>query len=128
MATVRMTREQFKQRWERFKIGVAIDMVQALQRRCPVDTGKTRSSIKYDITSKGIVISMDETAIWIEFGTAPHIIRPKDKKALKFKVGGKDVFAKEVHHPGTRPQPFIRTTFRNDLSTIVMNNARRHFK
>jgi len=51
--------------------------------------------------------------------TPPHIIKPKDKKALKFKAGGENVFAKVVHHPGTRPNPFIRNTIRNKLGEII---------
>lgn len=39
-----------------------------------------------------------------EFGgqTAPHVIVPDKAKALAFMVGGKQVFAKVVHHPGSR--------------------------
>lgn len=40
-------------------------------------------------------------------GTRPHIIRPKRAKALRFRVGGKVVFARIVHHPGTRARPFL---------------------
>lgn len=40
-------------------------------------------------------------------GTRPHIIRPKNAKTLRFKVGGRVVYAKVVHHPGTRPRPFL---------------------
>ena len=62
---------------------------------------------------------------YVEFGSPPHIIKPKNKKALKFKVGkatkkGKDiVFAKEVKHPGTRPNPFVRNTIQNKLTKII---------
>ena len=35
-----------------------------------------------------------------EFGTGPFIIRPKNKKALRFSVGGAFHFAKSVRHPG----------------------------
>lgn len=40
-------------------------------------------------------------------GTRPHIIRPRQAKALKFKIGGRTVYAKVVHHPGTRANPFL---------------------
>ena len=39
-------------------------------------------------------------AIFVAFGTRPHTIRPKNKKALRWAVGGKFAFAKEVRHPG----------------------------
>lgn len=38
----------------------------------------------------------------------PYVIRPKHASALKFKVGGKEVFAKQVIHPGVRARPFMR--------------------
>lgn len=40
-------------------------------------------------------------------GTRPHLIRPRRAKALRFTVGGRVVYAKVVHHPGTRPNPFL---------------------
>lgn len=41
-------------------------------------------------------------AQWIEEGTKAHIIRPRNAKVLKFKGrGGKTVYAREAHHPGT---------------------------
>ena len=39
-------------------------------------------------------------AIFVHWGTRPHTIRPKNKKALRWAVGGKFAFAKEVQHPG----------------------------
>lgn len=40
-------------------------------------------------------------------GTAPHQIRPRTKKALRFTVGGRVVFARLVNHPGTQPNDFL---------------------
>jgi hypothetical protein len=40
-------------------------------------------------------------------GTRPHVIKPVTAKALRFKVGGRTVFARLVHHPGTRARPFL---------------------
>lgn len=55
---------------------------------------------------------------FVELGTRPHIIRPRNKKVLawggerrltgRLKSGSKAThFAKEVHHPGTRAQPYL---------------------
>lgn len=52
--------------------------------------------------------------------TPPHIIKPMSKKALKFKMGGKDVIVKQVKHPGSRPTPFIRTAINTKLRGIIM--------
>jgi len=40
--------------------------------------------------------------------TRPHVIKPVSAKALHWKSGGKDFFAKSVNHPGTNPQPYFR--------------------
>lgn len=42
----------------------------------------------------------------IEYGTRAHVIRPRRKKFLRFRVGGRVVFARKVNHPGTRPYKF----------------------
>lgn len=123
---IKLTREEFRARWPKVKVGIANDLVNALKRRCPVDQGALRNSIRYGVTSSGIVISMLDYALYVEFGTAPHIIRPVNAKALHWKAGGKDVFAQEVRHPGTRPNPFIRTTLRVDMGKIIKDNLRRH--
>lgn len=39
-------------------------------------------------------------ALWVNAGTRPHIIRPKDKKALRWAGAGRFFFAKSVKHPG----------------------------
>jgi hypothetical protein len=40
-------------------------------------------------------------------GTAPHVIRPRTKKMLRFPSGGAVVFARVVHHPGTTGSQFM---------------------
>ncbi|MGW8357403.1 HK97 gp10 family phage protein [Streptomyces wedmorensis] len=79
----------------------------------PVDTGRLRSSIRverrstFGLRQRWTVGSDVEYAPMVNDGTKPHIIRPQRAKALKFKVGGRTVFAKVVHHPGTRARPFL---------------------
>lgn len=60
-----------------------------------------------------------EYAIFVEFGTDPHLITPDDAEALKFE--GKilpgvpeteTIFATRVLHPGTDAQPFMRPALR----------------
>jgi len=78
---------------------------------CPVDKGRLKNSINLKPTTPGYsnyqLFDAVEYGPSVEFGTAPHIIRPKGK-ALKFKAGGKTIFAKKVNHPGTRATPFFR--------------------
>ena len=110
---------------------IARRMQNELMLVAPVSTGRLKNSIKVKSTTEGIIIAMVDYAKFVEFGTLPHIIKPKSKKALKFEIGkkarlegtkkGKDiVFAKEVHHPGTRPNPFIRNTIQNKLKKIII--------
>lgn len=40
----------------------------------------------------------------------PYIIRPKNKKVLRFIKDGKEIFAKSVNHPGIKPRPVIDPT------------------
>ncbi len=86
---------------------------------CPVNTGRLRNSIKVKAIKGGILIWMASYGQEVEFGSSPHIIKPVNKKALKFKSEKDTVFAKVVHHPGTRPNPFIRNTLQIKLKQIV---------
>lgn len=80
---------------------------------CPVDTGRLRASIKgkasrtWTLRPQFTVSSNVDYAQMVHDGTRPHIIRPRTKQVLKFNVGGQVVFAKVVHHPGTRARPFL---------------------
>ena len=40
-------------------------------------------------------------------GTPPHIIRARRRKALRFVVGGRVVFRRQVRHPGTTGTLFL---------------------
>ena len=79
---------------------------------CPVDKGRLRSAIHLSPNVPGfeeyLLYDDVEYAEAIEYGTSPHIIKPVNGKALKFKVDGKTVFAKKINHPGTESQPFFR--------------------
>lgn len=56
----------------------------------------------------GIVVCDHPAAVYVIHGTKPHIIRPRTKTVLSFTSrGGGKVFAKIVHHPGTKPNDFM---------------------
>lgn len=84
----------------------------------PVDTGRLRSSIRverrsfFGLRSKWTIGSDVEYAPMVNDGTRPHLIRPKNAKALRFRMGGRIVFAKVVRHPGTRARPFLDRALR----------------
>jgi len=46
-------------------------------------------------------------AVMVHEGTRPHIILPKNAKALAFVADGRLVFAMIVHHPGTSPNHYL---------------------
>jgi hypothetical protein len=46
-------------------------------------------------------------AVFVQLGTRPHEIRPKNKKALRWASGGKFFFAGKVNHPGYRGDGYL---------------------
>jgi len=61
---------------------------------------------------------------FIEEGTAPHLIRPVNKQALAFMIDGKQVFAKLVHHPGTKATHLLRDSF-DELRDIAADELQK---
>ena len=126
MTIIRTTAKKLNSAMNIIAEGIANDLRNELVFACPVDTGLLKNSIVVDKVGKNFIIKMNDYGYFVEFGTPPHIIRPKNGKALKFKVAGTTVFATSVNHPGTRPNPFIRTTINTKLKSIIMNNFKRH--
>lgn len=46
-------------------------------------------------------------ALFVHWGTRPHVIRAKHKKALRWPAGGAFRFAKGVKHPGAKADPWL---------------------
>lgn len=73
------------------------------------DRGRDVIGVYADISSPARTPDGDPYAYFVEVGTRAHIIRSKRPNGwLRFMVGGKVVFAKVVHHPGTRPYAYLR--------------------
>ncbi|MEY2656190.1 MAG: hypothetical protein RLZZ524_3218 [Pseudomonadota bacterium] len=74
-------------------------------------TGALRQSLYNRAIPKGREVGHDPAraphALFVNFGTRPHVIRPKDKKALRWVAGNGFVFAKKVNHPGYRGDAYI---------------------
>lgn len=65
---------------------------------------------------------------WVREGTDSHEIRPKNKTALRFMIGSEVVFAKVVHHPGTRPNKYhkrVMARLRGRIQSVVNKMGRR---
>jgi len=93
-------------------VRAAVDYGYALMcARAPVRSGRLLGSIEKRV--QGLEGSVGPTvpyAVYVEYGTAPHEIRPVFSKVLAFEVNGRMVFSPIVHHPGTKPNPFVRKT------------------
>lgn len=88
-----------------------IDVQNEARRRAPVDTGRLRSSIVSRAEgggrSLGYVIGTNVNyAAAVEYGTSPHVIKPRYKKALYWRGAAHPVA--QVNHPGTAARPFLR--------------------
>lgn len=79
----------------------------------PWDTGNLRASHTMNIRRLkrrrviGRVSTNVKYALAVHEGAAPHVIRPKRKKALKFKIGGRTVIVRKVNHPGNAGRPWL---------------------
>ena len=57
-------------------------------------------------------------ALFVLFGTKPHSIKPKDKKALRFTSVNQFVFAKGVEHPGYKGDNFLEDGVQDTFKKI----------
>lgn len=77
-----------------------------------------RKYIKGGIVERGgrKVLTVENThpaAFFVIKGTRKHLIRPRKKGGvLVFTTHGKKVFTRLVHHPGTKPNPFMSRALR----------------
>lgn len=47
-------------------------------------------------------------AVFVHWGTRPHVIEPRNRKVLRFQPGGGPfVFARRVHHPGYEGDAYL---------------------
>jgi len=83
-------------------------------------TGKLERNAYVDIIPNGVEAGVSDSGMmvswnggrinyanFIHYGTRPHTIRAKDKKSLRWNAHGGFVFAKEVHHPGYKGDPYL---------------------
>lgn len=112
-----------KQGIDKAAVTVIHDIAQRVQQAAiaaaPRKTGKLAASIHITWVDKlkAEIKPTEIYGVFQEFGTATkgefpsgmYEIRPKSPGGvLVFQVGGKTVFARVVHHPGVKAQPFMR--------------------
>lgn len=71
-------------------------------------SGRLANSLTSEVHDKVLRVGSTDCnySVYIEMGTAAHIITPSNKKALYW-PGARHPVAK-VNHPGTRPYPYLR--------------------
>jgi HK97 gp10 family phage protein len=85
----------------------------------PVKTRYLASTITKNVgQGEGLVAANAPYAAFVEFGTAPHEIRPVNGGVLAFEVAGKMVFTPLVHHPGTKANPFMKRALDETRSKV----------
>ena len=86
-----------------------------------VNTGHLRRSIGN--FRRGMTVTVHTSnvkyAIIVEKGSKPHIIRPKNKKALYWKGASRPI--KLVNHPGSRAKPFLIPAFESEKDKFIEN-------
>lgn len=76
------------------------------RRRAPHRTGTLQRSILPEVTYPRALVGVNERyGLYIEEGTGPFVIEPKNKKALFWKGAKHPV--KRVNHPGIKARPYF---------------------
>ncbi|ASF48757.1 transcriptional regulator [Methylovulum psychrotolerans] len=74
-------------------------------------TGQLEQSVGWRPLGDGSaeIYANAEYALYVEEGTRPHVILPKNGRALKIPTsgGGGYILRRKVNHPGTAPMPFF---------------------
>lgn len=86
--------------------------------KVPVDQGALKQSqVKTPIVVTGDSVEAgveyrSPYALFVHDGTGPHVIRPRNARVLAWtsRGSGDASFAREVNHPGTKPQRWLQTS------------------
>lgn len=137
---VEINKGDFEDKLRKALYGIGLDVQESLKdkltREHGKDTGALQSSINFDITQEGdvwtISLNMAEQGKYLEYGTPPHM-PPVDalKGWAKRKLGDEKLawaVAYSIKRRGTRPFPFIRPTFNNEVTGIINKNLISAFK
>lgn len=114
--------EDLKKATEKWLNEASILLVWEAKRLAPVNNGMLRKSINYKVyPSYAEIFTKLFYAPFVHEWTAPHIIMPKFKKALHWidPTSWENRFAKLVHHPWYKGNPFFATAVKNQKSRIL---------
>jgi len=85
-------------------------------------TGNLQRSITWYMSTENSarIIAQADYAKYVEFGTKPHAILPKRRKALKIPTAEGYIFRKRVSHPGSKPYPFFFANLQNRAKRVAL--------
>ena len=101
---------------------VQLRAVAEAKKRVARKTGHTARTIRPGSSGPTFtIVEAQGAAVFLEFGTRPHTIRPRNKRMLSWPANasgrrlsgrartasGRRIFARVVNHPGTKAQPFL---------------------
>jgi phage gpG-like protein len=76
---------------------------------------RLRQSFAHQVSGNTVTVgTSDPFSQFHHFGSRPHLILPRNRQFLRFRVAGRaggvvTVFARQVQHPGTPPRPLVPT-------------------
>jgi len=109
---VRLFPEKMNAVLEQWKEEGSLETMEYMRGIAPFKTGFLRESITRRTTPKGFTVYPTAPyAKYVDKGTSPHMIFPRNATVLSWTApAGGQIFARYVHHPGTRGQFFIQRT------------------
>jgi hypothetical protein len=77
-----------------------------------VDTGRLKRALnkkhRRDTRGQYIEVGANVSHAFIHHeGTRPHVILPETGRVLRFRAGGRIVYARQIKHPGTRGRKYL---------------------
>ena len=135
MVKIEIDKADFEKKLRVALNGIALEVQESLKdkltREHGKDTGLLQSSIIGEVKGHTIEISMAEHGKYIEFGTPPHMPPVEElKEWARRKLGDEKLawaVAYAIKRRGTRPYPFIRNTFNNEVTNIIKTNLKQAF-
>jgi len=114
--------------------GIGLDVTESLKDKLDkshgVDTAAGKSGIRFEIHGDEIIIILPEQMKYVEYGTPPHMPPVDELKGWARRKWGDEklawALAMHIKKYGTRPFPFIRNTFSQDLPEILVKNIVQH--
>lgn len=116
MADLTSLRQKVTTRARQAHVIAAAEMKTKYRAAAPYKSGDTQASVDVINFTAGTAqlgataVATTPQAKWTDEGTEAHTIRPRNKKLLRFRVGGRIVFAKVVHHPGNEGTRWFSNT------------------